>query len=241
MYKMKEKRIFLFTLIMMLILSSCGDNSPVMTREYVIKQGLLTEEELRGVDFDTMAESYSLKEGSEENLDVRDFFQENKYYFPLPGYGLVDYLWISSDTKAGEEFTEEDIDQIRAIGLMRQIANFDTCVVFDFSDKKSYLWRLYQTGDEPTSELLLTDDQIETIKSLMSSCAVYDWDQKYRGKVDKDVFDTEFVWRLYYALEDGRVYSHSGSGAWENGEWGNGAPESYNDLYAGFATLLEKE
>ena len=258
--------IVLMCTLIVLVLTACGsveykdddssveklmedDNStitdiPIMTREYVIEHGLLTEDELRGVDFQAMAEYYNLREGIEDEDikesfpafdNLRDVLLGFKDIWPLPGFGLYDDYWLSSiDEEREKKILEEDVDQINVIGLYDRSANYDTCVIIDIEKKEAYFWIHYiVTGDEPVVEIL-TDDQTKAVKNLIRTCGVYDWDQVYRGRVDDTIFDAYVDWSLYYVLEDGRVYSHRGSGDFDF------APNSYDELLRGLWVYYEE-
>ena len=67
----------------------------------------------------------------------------------------------------------------------------------------------------------------------MRNCAIYEWETRYEG-TDEDTTGV-FWWGLYYALEDGRVYTNSGHGV-----LGKSAPDNYNILEDGLETFWDE-
>ena len=230
--------IMLCMLIILLFAVACGkeDTEPEssevinairMTREYAIEHGILTEEELVGVDFEAMAEEYDWQEGSEGDFDVKSSFLSLKSRFPLPGYGF-DYSWLTTAIEQEDEFTKEDIEQIKVIGFSYQDGDSYKCMIFDFTECKAFLGeniRLYDIGAEPTMEISLTNDQMDELKSILRNSSVYKWNREYEGTNENTT--GYYWWNLCYALEDGRRYFHSGSGVM------NGIPDGYHTLKNG--------
>ena len=157
---MKKRNILLCILIMMLVLNACGNNEYTeeigmetesdssesteetsgirMTREYAIEQGILTEEELVGIDFEAMAEYYDWEEGSESTRDVKGVFTRQGKKFLLPGYGF-DYTWLVSVTEQEEKFTKDDVDRIKAIGFNYKSGDSPAItMIFDFEERKEF-------------------------------------------------------------------------------------------------------
>ena len=209
-------------------------NGVRMSREYIIENGLATEEELEGVDIDRMILDCGWVEGLEEQCNIalmitslkRDYlFEDNR----------LDYLWLTSTTEQEEKVLKEDIDQIKVIGFEYQSGNNPvSSMVFDFEEQKAYYGDLFLGKIEPEKEFFLTDDQINEIREIISNCAVYEWETRYEG-TNGDTTGS-FWWSLYYALEDGRIYSNSGSGV-----LGNSTLDNYDILEKGLEAFWKEQ
>ena len=177
----KQRNIMLCILIVMLSLNACGNSGYTeetsmgngvmmtgarMTREYVIENGLLTEEELEGVDIDKMIQE--------------------------------------------EKILKEDVDQIKVIMFEYQAGTDpESSMIFDFAEEKAYY---YRGKTNPEKEFFLTGEQINEIREIIRNCAIYEWETIYPGTSGNST--GSFCWGLYYALEDGRIYTNAGWGVY---------------------------
>ena len=253
---MRRRKVFLLSILLVtLLLVACGDGrlteendnmknnmrgessdmaeGTLMTKEYIIEHGLATEEDLEGVDIDRMIIELDWKKGTEEGLNVAKLITTLKKDYLFED-SRPDYSWLTSDIEQEEKFAKKDIGQITVIGFEYNAGDFYTSMIFDFMKSKAYLGLSLYEKAEPAKEISLTGDQIKKIKEMLNNYALYEWDKKYEGIDDFDILDSNFMWNLYYALEDGRIYSNSGSGG-----FGNNAPNNWNELRDGFEAFWE--
>ncbi len=182
-----------------------------MTREYIIEHGILTEEELVGVDIDDMIAVYGLEEGDEERTDIRRFILMIKDDYPLPGYGF-NYQYLTEGERSSEKLTNEDLANIKIISWRYNSETYHASLLFDFTEKKAYfgeLIDLLERAAEPTEEIDLSDEQMEAIESLFQENHVEKWKAEYRDPLSWTKCDG-YWWRMVIELEDGRIYKYSG-------------------------------
>ena len=120
-----------------------------------------------------------------------------------------EYIWFMPITEQEEKFLKEDIDQIQEIRFEYQAGNNPvTSMTFDFGEQKAY----YGRKNKPEKEFFLTGEQINEIREILKDCAIYEWETRYEGTNGNST--GSFGWGLYYALEDGRIYTNAGWGVY---------------------------
>jgi hypothetical protein len=189
------------------------ENTPLMTREYLLEHGLATEEDLEQIDVEYMIKDCDWHEGDEEEDNIALLFSDLKSDYLLDEY-VIDYSYLVETDKSEESFTEEDIEQIKIVAYVYNSGTYNSSMVFDFSERKAYFdddGRLLERIPCPEEYIELSDEQIAEIKNLMRDCGVTEWKKRYEG-TNKDSTGW-YWWYLCYELEDGRIYSNSGQGA----------------------------
>ena len=200
-----------------------------LTREYVLGHGILTEEELEGVNFEAMVEEYDLKEGLEVSLDLRGFILGVKNDFLLEGYALH-YQYLLESEPSDNQIDSDDLVNVEVISFQYNPNSYYGTMVFDLEKKKGYFGdcvELLKASALPTDEIDLSDEQVEELRILLIKNHVEEWEERY-SYVDESSTGS-FWWQLIYELEDGRIFKHSGSNAW---------PSNYSDVEGEFRAFF---
>jgi hypothetical protein len=201
------------------------ENTPLMTREYLLEHGFATEEDLEQIDIERMIADGKWYEGIEETINIPVMIRSLKNLYLLDEY-VIDYSYLVETDKSEEPFTEEDIKQIKVVAYVYNSGTTNASMVFDFSERKAYVdggGHLLERIPCPEDYIELSDEQIAEVKKLMQDCKVPEWKRKYKGHYDSADSDWGW-WYLCYELEDGRIYSNSGGGICYN------LPEKIMDL-----------
>jgi hypothetical protein len=210
------------------------ENTPLMTREYLLEHGFATEEDFGQVDVERMIAECDWHEGDEETYNIAVMFSALKRDFLLDEY-VIDYSYLLEKDDSDEPFTAEDIEQIKVVAYVYNRGTYNSSMVFDFAERKAYFdegGHLLERIPCPEEYIELSDEQIAEIKKLMRDCEVTEWKKKYEG-TNKDSTGW-YWWFLCYELEDGRIYSNSGQGA-----AGQGRPEGQSVLEESFDKFFD--
>jgi hypothetical protein len=201
------------------------ENTPLMTREYLLEHGLATEEDLEQIDIERMMADGKWYEGMEKTINIPVMVRSLKNLYLLDEY-VIDYSYLVEADKSEEPFTEEDIEQLKVVAYVYNSGTTNVSMVFDFSERKAYVdddGRLLERIPCPEEYIELSDEQIAEVKKIIQDCKVPEWKKKYKGRYDSSISDWGW-WYLCYELEDGRIYSNSGGGICYN------LPEKIMDL-----------
>jgi hypothetical protein len=174
------------------------EKTKLMTREYLLEQGLATEEDLTQIDIERMITECNWHEGTENRINVSRMIIMLKDDYLLDEYAF-DYSYLIGNTEPEDAFTKDDIAEIKIIAY----ADNNASMIFDFSEKKAYFEignNLFERRAYPEKYIELSDEQITELKNLMRDCKVAEWKTKYEGNYNS--YDTDWGWwHLYYEFK----------------------------------------
>jgi len=210
----------------MLTFAGCDNNddsnkAPLITREYIIETFGVTEDDLEGLDIDTIAEFHDLRQNwvtPDNMLDIVSYLENCEKYMNETLSNPV-YFWdyIFDGSRAREPFSAEDIkyfailrnpgDTIYKVGI-----NFETGTKYNYS------------SSEDLTRTVLNDEIVQYYRDVIDYCQIYKWRARYMG------FDGcttgSNAWFVGIELYDGTVYSYYGQGM-----FGNNAPSTQRTLF----------
>lgn len=201
----------------------------LITREYLIENGVFTSEEIEGIDVDKLVREYGWTEGIEKNESFKRYFMRFGKDYLLPEY-TINYEYLEEKAKYPKwNQLEKSKNFVVRLGVVENSGNENYSMVFDFEKKVAYYGyneSAFKERLEPGVFVELSDKQIEKINQLLSENDFFEWKSKYIdwNSADKDSPDANFSWNFYVELENGKIYKVYGS---------QDAPNTYGEVRDG--------
>ncbi|WP_075722006.1 hypothetical protein [Roseburia sp. 499] len=179
-----------------------------ITKEYLIENYGISEEELEGVDIKSFLWRYQI---TEDNIDEYDIPRKLKFYkehFASQGYMNYEYMLYEV---ADEVLTKGNVNDIIKIAWFVNSGDSLESVVFDFENT-----RIYDGAriDYFTNEDLVgnTDDTIkQKVIQLISEYDIYSWKDYYEGG-SMEGTTAWYHWSFAVEFSDGTIYRTGGKG-----------------------------
>lgn len=197
----------------------------LISKEFLMEQCRITEEELEGIDADAFIEKYGLTESTIKKVKIPVILED--YRQEMQEENLEDevsYHYLTETESEEGTLTEEEIPQIQVIAFYMNEGTYQETLIFDRKSKLAYFGKvidLLENHAKPTKQKELSRDELLQLEKILKDSGIQNWKRRYEGSSEGTT--GWFHWRLFLEMEDGRVFDYSGSGA-----AGDSTPETYN-------------
>ncbi len=208
-------------IIMVMIVGGVGiynnenkETNMLITKEYLIAEYNLTEDEIEDVDLDVFIEELQLTKENVQGIDMHIFLQKYKEDLNQKvNENAVYYQYITENERINEKLTEEELQTIKRVALCRSSGTDLLSIIIDYEKAIIYYGKqvyLLNDGAVPTNEVILSEEKIENLNSMWKECEVLSWEKEYIGTSEGTT--GSYGWSLYFELEDGKIKMYHGSG-----------------------------
>lgn len=186
----------------------------LVTKEYLIEEYNLTEEEIGEVDLNDFIEELQLTKDAVQGMDIRIFLQKYKVDLSQKvNENAVHYQYLRENEKINQKLTEEELKTVKRIALCHSSGTDLLSIVIDYENETIYYGDqtyLLANGAVPTNEVILSEEKIESLNNMWKECEVLSWEKEYIGTSEGTT--GSYGWSLYFELEDGKIKMYHGSG-----------------------------
>ena len=235
---MKKRIIFIGILLTFLFLNACAAKDPQsnnknvqnktkkenlkrITKEDLINEYHITEEELDGVDVISFLSITDIEPGIADEAYVRDALEFFKEEFNNDGY--MDYGYMLEES-ANNSITPNNANDIVKIVWQKNVNELSEALAFDFENERIY--EGYRIESFNQSQLIgATDNTMkEQVIQLLDTYDIYNWKDFYQGESMEGTTGS-YNWQMAIEFSDGTLWQTGGNG---NGD--NAQPKNMKDF-----------
>lgn len=188
----------------------------MMTKEYILKKNLATEEDLKNIDVEKMIKDAHWHKGDElkHNISHMIAVRGKRYRTDIP---RLDYSRFLESDVSTKPITKDDMTSVKTVSFSYNENGYSNVIIYDFSTMKGYSvdnWhrKVFQKGFyEPKEFINLSLEDVKELHSYLLDSKLWTWNREYKGENDPNILAYTW-WNVFYELEDGRIYINSGSG-----------------------------
>lgn len=219
---------------------SVEDNSmeeQLITKEFLMEQCRITEEELEGIDAEAFIKKYGLTESTIKKVKIPVILEDYRQEMQAENReNTISYHYLTETEAEEGTFTEEEIPQIQVIAFYMNEGTYQETLIFDRKSKLAYFGKavdLLENNAKPTKQKELSGADLLQLEEILKDSGIQNWKKRYEGSSEGTT--GWFHWRLFLEMEDGRVFDYSGSGA-----EGESAPENYSLFIEKLHDMIEE-
>lgn len=202
-----------------------GDMKLKITKEYLIENCGVTEDELKDVDLEGFLAYFSLNEENIKKYNIPALLKAFEKEQTKDKRNLsYSYLLDAKYEETG--IIKEEIESIQKMAFYITKGSYQETIIFDLQNANGYWGKeqnLFKSWKEGVCQISLHDEERQRFFSIMEECHVAEWEKRYEG-TSEDTMGS-FGWSLYLEVEDGKVYYYSGSGV-----HGKNSPDSWTSF-----------
>lgn len=199
----------------------------LVTKEYLIEEYNLTENEIEGVDLDALIEEIQVTKDTFQSIDIHIFLQQYKEYLNRSSNEKVTYYqYMREDEEICDKLTEEQLKTIKRVALCRTSGTEIFSVIIDYEQGYIYYGEqvyLLNDGATPTNEVVLDEKKKEILNNLWIKAKITSWENEYIGSNEGTTGN--YGWSLYFELENGQIIRYRTTGVLEDN-----APDEFGDV-----------
>jgi hypothetical protein len=184
-----------------------------LTKEYMIEQCQLTDEDFDGIDFDDFVSYFDLTVDNLKEFDSKSLL--SLYRADREAGEKTDYTEIYQ--QASGKLLDEDIPHISIVLWETHIDNRNLCFAADFEKMILYGGEGYCLNNCRESDKLaeLTEDDRIFVINTVTECGIVGWENRYEGTNEGTT--GHFSWAIGFRLDSGKCVDYSGTGVLDSG------------------------
>ena len=178
----------------------------LVTKEYLLENGYITEEDIDGIDVNAFIEYYDLTKSDLKDYNIKKFIEMYKEIQSAPPQ--ISYQYMFNAPKAG--LNKDDVGEIQRLAWYLNEGTSVESMVVDFESGTLY----YGEGDiidhceyvDVTKVSLKAEDRTGLV-AIIRSTDILTWDA---NQPDEDFGDStqNANWSLALEMEDGRIANY---------------------------------